>query len=167
MNEPLHDELLRLSFRAELTPDERARVEAFLAAHPELRGMWEEERALSRAFNALPDAPISSNFTARVLQAVDLDDAATRRDRKRRWWTNWRILKVPRISWAALLLVIGWFAFQEHRASKRMELSRAVSVVSKDFVALPNPELLQDFDAINSFRQVSTISDGELLTALQ
>ena len=167
MNEPLHDELLRLSFRSELTPDERVRVEAFLTAHPELRGAWEEEHALSRALSALPDAPVSSNFTARVLEAVDFDEAATRRERERRWWKNWRVLKVPRLAWATLLLVAGWLAFQEYHASKRTEMGRAVSVVSKNLVELPNPELLQDFDAINSLREVSTISDGELLTALQ
>src|SRR6185436_15646732 len=100
MNEPLHDELLRLSFRSELTPDDRARVEAFLAAHPELRGVWEEERALSRGLNAMPDAPVSSNFTARVLQAIDLDEAATRRESERRWWRSWSLHKIPRLTWA-------------------------------------------------------------------
>ena len=89
MKEVRNDELVRLSLKAELTPEEESRLEAWLAAHPETRAAWDEDRALGRALQSLPDAPLASNFTARVLQAVDLEETRAERGRRapeQSWW---------------------------------------------------------------------------------
>ena len=74
MNDVRHEELMRLSWKRKLTPEEESRLEAWLAANPKARTEWNEDRALGRALHSLPDVPISSNFTARVLQAVELEE---------------------------------------------------------------------------------------------
>ena len=59
------------SWRRKLTEAEQAELRAYLAAHPDARADWEMESALNAALTRLPDAPVPSNFTARVLQAVE------------------------------------------------------------------------------------------------
>ena len=60
-------------------------MRAWLAAHPEAQADWEAEAGLSEALGQLPDAPVPSNFTARVLQSVERESAAERRRRSRKW----------------------------------------------------------------------------------
>ena len=48
---------------------------AHLAAHPEAQADWEAEAGLNDALGRLPDVAVSSNFTARVLQAVEREIA--------------------------------------------------------------------------------------------
>jgi len=62
-------ELTERAWRRALSPDEKARLRQHLAAHPQARRQWECEVALTNALNRLPPAPVSSNFTALVLQA--------------------------------------------------------------------------------------------------
>ena len=162
MKETPEDELLRLSLRAGLTPEDGARLDSLLAAHPEARATWEEDRALGRALQSLPDVPLSSNFTARVLRAVDLDAAQeARRPRSRSWF---RVL-LPRLSWTAAALLLAFFGVQEYRAVQRLELARDVSLM--EMAKLPGADVLQDFDAINQLPQIAATSDEELLNALQ
>lgn len=160
MKETPEDELLRLSLRAGLAPEEEARLESLLAAHPEARAGWEEDLALGRALQSLPDVPLSSNFTARVLQAVDLDIA--REARPPRSW--FRVL-LPRLCGAAAAVLLAFFGVQEYRAVQRMELAKDVSLM--EMAKLPDAGVLQDFDAINQLQQVAVASDEELLQALQ
>ena len=160
MNETPEDELMRLSLRARLTPEEESHLESLLAAHPQARAAWEENRALGRALQALPDVPLASNFTARVLQAVDLD--AAREARPRRSW--FRVL-LPRLSWTAAAVLLAFFGVQEYRAVKRLELAKDVSLM--EMAKLPGADVLQDFDAISQLQQVAATSDEELLKALQ
>lgn len=70
MPSPVSQELTELAWRRGLTPDEQARLRQYLAAHPAARSQWELEAALTRALDRLPPAPVSSNFTALVLKAV-------------------------------------------------------------------------------------------------
>lgn len=164
-----HDnEWLRLSLKAELTPEEESRVEAWLAGQPDerARAHWEEDRALARALQALPDAPVSSNFTARVWQQIDAEEArATKvtRSGKGEWW---RVF-LPRLGWATAAVALTVAGTHEFRVSQQKQLARDVSFVGHDLAAAPAPEVLQDFDAINQLRQVAAGSDDELLIALQ
>lgn len=166
MKDVRNDEFLRLSMKPVLSPDDEARLEAFLAAHPEARATWDEERALGRALQALPDAPVSSNFTARVLQAVDLGAARDERSRTRGDWLRafW-----PRLSWAGLAALLAFFCIDEVRLRKQKQIVQKQIVgdvvwVSKDSAKLPSPEVLRDFDAINQMRAAS---DDELLVVLK
>ncbi len=79
MNEHEQNELWEKSLRGRLTPKEQAQLESWLAARPDLRAQWEEEVALCQMIRQLPDAPVSSNFTALVMQAVAQEERAAQR----------------------------------------------------------------------------------------
>ena len=166
MKEVHNDELVRLSLKAGLTSEEESRLEAWLAAHPEARTAWEEDRALGRALQALPDAPLASNFTARVLQAVDLEESRVERGR-RAPERSWLRVFWPRLGWAAVVALLTVVVVHENRVAKRTQLVRDVTFVSEDVAKLPAPEVLGDFDAITQLRQATSGSDDELLIALQ
>lgn len=157
-----NEDLIRLSMKPELSPDDQARLEIYLAAHPELRVLWEQERALGRALQSLPDVPVSSNFTARVLQAVDLEE--TRAERATRPETSWARLWLPRIGWSTAALALTLMAAHQYRTTvERNRLAQDVAFVTEDISKLP-PEVLRDFRLIESLHQAS---DAQLLTALQ
>src|SRR6185503_7019948 len=147
MKDVRNDELIRLSMKPVLSPDDEACLEAFLATHPEARATWEEERALGRALQSLPDAPVSSNFTARVLQAVDLEEARAGRAKPSWFPRGW-----PRLGWATVAALVAILGVQEwrnvQRAQLRAQLMKDVTLVSSDITKLPSVEVLRDFDAI-------------------
>ena len=164
MNDMRKDELIRLGMHRELTPEEESRLEGWLAAHPEARAPWEGERALSRALRSLPDMPVSSNFTAGVLQAVELEEA--REGRRARSKSRLHLL-LPRWRWgvaAALLVSLGVY---ELRTVRRAQFDNQLRIVSSDLAKLPGPEILEDFDAIARLQEVSVTSDEELLAAFK
>jgi anti-sigma factor RsiW len=168
MNEMRNEELVRLSLRRELAPEEASKLEAHFAAHPEQRALWDEERAVSRAVQSLPDVPVSSNFTAQVLQALERESRDVTREPVRR---PWFASLFPRIGLAGLALCVGVLAAQKWVQTEKQEKFAAdVSFAARDLAAVPNAELLQDFDAIRELGQVSTVSlagDEELLRVLQ
>jgi hypothetical protein len=167
MNEVRNEELVRLSLRRELTPEEMSRLEQHFAAHPDVRAIWEDERALSRAVQSLPDVPVSSNFTSRVLQALDADEMREARQSTRR---NWRHHFLPRFAWTTAACLIALFGIQQWRTAKQEKFAKDVSFAAADLAKLPSAEVLQDFDVIREMGQVSaisSISDDELLRVLQ
>src|SRR5438067_2362092 len=99
-NDPGFRKWREISWRRKLTPAEEAELRAWLAVHPEARAEWEAEIALTNTLvRSLPDVPVASNFTARVLQAVDRETAA-REPRLPGWqpWKRW----LPRVALGAL-----------------------------------------------------------------
>src|ERR1700690_4482069 len=66
-DEPLQNPLRELVWRRKLTEAERAG----LRAPPETQADLEFESLLTEGLARLPDAPVPSNFTARVLQAAE------------------------------------------------------------------------------------------------
>ncbi len=146
MNEFDYKTLLEKRWRQRLTPAEEASVRAWLAQHPESKAHWELESQLSEALEKLPDAPVSSNFTARVLQAVQREEEAPKRSANARPWFI-RIL-LPRA--AVAMVVLGMAVlYHEHSTAtaKRAELVQGVKVVAGG-PSLPGPEIFQDFDSI-------------------
>jgi anti-sigma factor RsiW len=175
MSDPIYDELIRLSLKRELTDDDRARIETSLAAHPELREQWEADFALGRLVNRPLDVRLSSNFTARVLEQLDLDERATVRTSRSRW-REWLRRIEPRLGLGfacAAALAFGAHQYRvlqtarAHDQIERVQLARELRVVSQEIASLPSPELFTDFNAINQLRQVSSVSDDELLKVLQ
>src|SRR5437764_13595409 len=75
MNDPDLSRLLDTARRPPLTAEEETRLYACLADDPSTRAIWEEEMALNRLLDRLPDAPLSSNFTTQVLQALERADS--------------------------------------------------------------------------------------------
>lgn len=161
-NDPVPEELRALIWRRNLTPAEAARWRAWLASHPEAQGDGEVEAALTEALGSLPDAPMPSNFTARVLHAAQLEDA-----RKQRAASGWgRLLTVgwlPRVAAAAVVLGLALLSFEHIQdVRKQNELAHRLSSIGV-VPDPPHPEALEDFKAI---RQLST-PDDQLLSLMQ
>lgn len=101
--------LLRLAADDELTPDERARLEAHLGAHPDDRARIDAERALRARVGALldrsPAAPASLRASVENILASASDDAPVvirRTDQ-----SFWRRSLTPFAIAAGLLLVVS------------------------------------------------------------
>ena len=105
----------------------------------------------------LPDAPVPSNFTARVMQAVELEESRARR----RWHFNWNLRALlPRAAVAATVVVCGTLALREYQLdARRAELAKSVALVTSS--QLPSVEALKNFDAIARMSQPH--ADEELL----
>jgi ferric-dicitrate binding protein FerR (iron transport regulator) len=166
MNDPSYHPLRELSWRRKLTAAEAAELQAWLAAHPETRADWEAEAGLNEALGRLAGAPVPSNFTARVLQAVERDAAAELRRRKQSWqvWRRWRWL--PKAAFAAVVLSAGLISYEQAaKAARPAEYGQSVAVVA-DVSSLPGPDVLKDFDAIRALKPTPS-ADEELLVALK
>ena len=121
----------------------------------------ELEARLNRALAGLPDVRVPSNFTARVLQAVELEEALAAR-RKRRW--NWRAL-LPRVAVATAAIVIAGVVVQQHEVNtQRTALAKSVAFVASS--PMPSVEALKNFDVIQRINQPQH-ADEELLALLQ
>jgi len=164
MNDNAYRRLLEQSWRGKLSSADQQELRAWLEAHPEARTDWEAETALSRVIATLPNVPVSSNFTARVLDAVRQEPVKMRRPSV--IWAGWIGSLLPRSAIAAvLLLMAAGFAYQKHATLRRTQLAQSVAAVS-EVTSLPSPEILQDFEAI---RQLSPTpaADNELLALMQ
>ena len=60
MNESEFNELRETSWRRKLMPAEELRAQAHLAAHPEAQTAWEEDLALTRQLQDLPNVRMSN-----------------------------------------------------------------------------------------------------------
>jgi hypothetical protein len=133
-----------------------------LHAQPEL----ELEATLTRVLTEIPDAPVPSNFAARVLDAVELVEQAERRKARSPGWTlNWRLFW-PRVAAVAAVLIFVGVAIQRYETrAHRFTLAKNVVMVA---VAqpLPSVDALENLDAIQRMSQ-SGHADGELLAVLQ
>lgn len=164
MNEFDFKLFLEERWRRKLTPAEEASVRAWLAQHPESKADWELEGELSAALDKLPNVPVPSNFTARVLQAVERETAvAPRQPARGMAWFIRRLL--PRAAVAAAAVIAGVLTYREHTTAKRAELVRGVKVVT-GVSSLPSPEILQDFDTIRQM-PAATGSDPELIALMK
>ena len=123
----------------------------------------EVEMRLTGALAKIPDVPVPSNFTARVLAAVETDEAQAARSRD--WTLNWRRLW-PRVAFAAAVLIFCGVSLQ------RFEVRHQRAALAKNVILLasarplPSLEALENLDAIQRMVQAGH-ADGELLAALQ
>ena len=164
-DDPIHNHLRELSWRRELTGAEEAELRAWLAARPEAQADWDAEARLSAALGRLPDVPVPSNFTARVLQMVEKEAAAELRQGKGKWQFSRRLRWLPKLAFAAIALGAGLVSYHEVQATRFAEYGHSVAAVS-DVSSLPGPEILQDFDAIRASDPAS-LPDEQLLAALK
>ncbi|HWI59966.1 MAG TPA: hypothetical protein VNZ22_22245 [Bacillota bacterium] len=166
MNDPLYNRLCEASWRRPLTEAEQAELRAWLAAHPEAQAEWAAEAGLNDALARLPDVPLASNFTARVLQAAQRESA--REARAPAWgWRFWqaRFRWLPRVAFAAMVLSAGLISYHHVQVTRRVDLVQGVAAVA-EVASLPSPEILKDFDAIRALDQTPP-ADEELLTLMQ
>jgi hypothetical protein len=162
-NDPIYNRLRELSWRRELTGAEEAELRAWLAAHPEARADWEAEAGLNAALGRLPDAPVASSFTARVVEAVEREAAAGLRQPGGWGWLRLRWL--PRAAFAAAVVAAGLLSYLLIQNTERKKLAESVVAVS-DASSLLSPEILQDFDAIR-VSNPSPPPDEQLLAVLK
>jgi len=152
-NQPdnLHESL----WRRRLSAAERAE----LGTQPEL----EREARLTEALAKVSNTPVPSNFTARVLAAIDLEEA--RLARTPGWLGNWRFL-FPRVAVAGAVLIIAGISLQRYEVNlQRTALAKTVALVAST-PSLPNVDALENLEAIQRMSR-SAHADGELLAALQ
>ncbi len=158
--------LVEESWRRPLTVDEQARLDAWLVANPAGRSEWEADVSLTRELQRLPDAPLASNFTGQVMLAVDRElAAAARRPSFLDTVTRWFRRPASRLAWAVLLVGVGLFGYQQHRAGVRNELAKGFSALAS-MAALSDPAVFKDFDAVRRLGQAAPTDDEELLAVL-
>ncbi len=154
-DDPLFRRLLETSWRRKLSSSEEAQLRSWLAKHPEAQADWEAETILNSGLHQLPDVPVASNFTARVLQAVERESATTAGRAPR--LLVWRLL--PRLGFAVLAGSLGFVAYQQTIAARQAGFAQSVETVS-DFS--PSPEILSDFEAIRAMNRTPS-PDEQLL----
>jgi hypothetical protein len=155
--------LIETSWRRPLTEAERARLGEILGANPQWQESWHEDAALNGLLRRLPNAAVSTNFTARVVQAarrVPPKPAWRRRLEAFPWLSaGW----VPRVAVVAAMICCGLLSFHEYQALRRAQEARAIASVTR---LVPSIDLLANFDTISRMNKVR-VADDELLTVLQ
>ena len=132
---------------------------ASLRTRPEL----ELEARLTAALAKIPETPVASNFTARILAAIEREEAQTARSLG--WTLNWRALW-PRVAVAAAVLIFAGVSIQRYEAnSHRTALVKNVILLAAS-QPQPSVDALENLDAIQRMSQ-SARADGDLLAALQ
>ena len=162
-NDPIYNRLRELSWRRKLTAAEAAELQSWLQAHPGAQVGWESEAALNAALGWLPEAPVASNFTARVVEAA-LREAAVQR-RRAGWWTWPRLRWLPKAAFAAGVVGAGLVSYLVVQHVERRKLAESVATLA-EVSSLPSPEILQDFDAIRASSPAAA-PDEQLLAALK
>src|ERR1039457_1946654 len=120
-DDPIYTRLRELSWRRKLTDAEEAQLRALLAARPEAQADWDTEASLNALLGRLPDVPVPSNFTARMLQAVEREAAAELRPGERKW-QFWRRLRwLARVAFAAIALGAGVLSYHQIQAARFAE----------------------------------------------
>ena len=129
MNQSEFDNLLQTAYERDLTDGELARLERWLAANPADQAEWE---ALDHLLATLPDTPVATNFTARVLDEVRCAEAA-QPALGQAWWRRLLVLQFRPIQIAAaamLVMVIGGIGYQSHLNQSRAEMAASVASVA-------------------------------------
>lgn len=123
----------------------------------------ELDARLTEALGKISHAPVPYNFTARVLEAIELEEAKAARSRG--WTWNWRTL-FPRMAVATAVLIFAGVSIQRYEIhSQHAQLMKNVAMVATT-QPLPSVDALENLDAIQRMSQ-SGHADGELLAALQ
>ena len=160
MNNPDYQRLREQAWRRKLTLAELADLRA---ARPESAVEMELEAALSDALERLPEAPVPSNFTTRVLQGIErevIPSAPGARD----WSWIWRVF-APRAAVAMLVIGSGVFAIHQHQVQQRAGMVESLKTVAA-VQSLPSSQALQDFDVIQKLDS-NPAADKELIALLQ
>ncbi len=161
--DPVYQRLRELSWRRPLTAAEQAELRAWLVVHPGAQVEAEAEAALSEALARLPDAPVPSNFTARVWQTIERDDTTKVRATVPRpaWW--WRVI-VPRLAVVTAVVGAGLLVYRHNKAVQQVELAKSFLVVASP--SLADPKVIEDFEVICQLSP-PTAADEELLKLME
>jgi hypothetical protein len=120
-----------------------------------------EQRQVRELLSKLPNAPVASNFTARVLQAIDAAEARPPRWHLMAW--NWRAF-FPRATVTAAAAGIAAIGLYQHELSvQRQNFARSVVAVASQ--PMPSVDALKNFDAIQRMGQTARPDDDLLALA--
>ena len=162
--DPVYQRLCELSWRRPLTAPERAELRAWLIAHPEAQADAEIELALNQALARLPDAPVPSNFTARLGQTIERDVASkVRAPAPRRTW-SWRVL-VPRFAVATVVVGSGLLVYRHNESVQQVEFAKSF-LAEAGAPALADPKVIADFEVICQLSP-PTAADEELIKLME
>ncbi|HEY6167238.1 MAG TPA: hypothetical protein VI454_04305 [Verrucomicrobiae bacterium] len=165
MNEREFQRLIETARARALTAEEQTRLDAWLLAHPEAQFEWDEEQHVSRLIGALPDVPMSPNFTARVVAAVEHGQRAQPPVFSfAAWWR--RALPMPRLAMAIVTVAVIGVSLWQYHVHERQNVAASVQALSA-VAAVPSVDVLKDFDAIRRLGQLPASGDDEVLAALQ
>jgi hypothetical protein len=165
MNELEYMKLREEAWRRPLTADEKRQLQSYLLVHADAHADWEEEAALTQLLARVPDARLSSNFTARVIQAIELEQLHAQRKgilgfRRLRSW-------LPRLAITGLVVGLGTFGYQGYRHRElQQQRTQYLDTLAVAAATLP-PKVWDDFDAIVSLGPpISSAKDDVLWAAL-
>lgn len=164
MNKSTYNQAKEKSWVEPLSAEESAELRQFLAANPDLQSDWDEDSSLTTALNRLPNAPVSSNFTALVMQAVVRVEMDVERSPSR-WRSFWRHGWLPKSGAALAMLCLGTLSFHEYQQVARAKLAADVKEFAET-APIPQVEWLKNFDTIEQMSKVQ-VADNELLMARQ
>ena len=167
------NQLLDAATRRQLTAAEEDQLRVCLAEDPSAKAVWEDQMALSRLLGGLPDAPLSTNFTAQVLQSLERD--ARKRLSRARWIFRWPGLRRPArpFAIACLVLALGAVGYWQQRTLRRGKMALALAHVARSVetvsqvAPLPPVEMWQDYEPISRLDQTRPQADEELLDVLK
>jgi hypothetical protein len=117
------------------------------------------QRQMRELLSRLPDAPIASNFTARVLQAVELEEM--RRSRWRLFDWHWRAF-FPRAAAASVVAALAVFTAHQHELYVRQVALAKSAAFMVNSQPMPSVDALKNFAAIQRMSQPAH-PDDELL----
>lgn len=167
MNSSEYTRLIEIASHRKLKRSEEEAVQQFLSEHPEEQGRWEEEQRLNQCLRALPDVPVSSNFSARVISEVAAQARpAGRRIMRPDWIWSGRWAR-PAMAFSLVVLVLAGAGLNIRRTNQVHERAESIAAMSR-VAGLPPVDLLQDFEAIQRLSQAPRESDAAyLLSALE
>ena len=162
-----YQHLVEESWRRPLRAEEQRQLAAWLEQHPEETGTWTEEAALTSALRRLPDAPVASNFTAQVLQAIDrAETSAAREAAGDAGWRRWLLPWLPRLAVASLVIAVAWIGWRQLEHRREGQLASALVQFSAAASAVPEPAVFGDFEVIRRLGQPQPASDEALFAVL-
>lgn len=129
---------------------------------PDAPAEVELELRLTDALSRLKDAPVSSNFTARVLAEIGREEQQTARRPLWHWrWNFW-----PRLAGTTAALLLAAVLVEHHeKVSHRLQMAQTLASVA-DMHSMPSVDALNNFEAIQAMGQHAH-ADEELLALAQ
>ncbi|MSU61388.1 MAG: hypothetical protein EXS31_03170 [Pedosphaera sp.] len=138
-------------------------------SQPEEWAHLDIEIVMNRLLDELPDAPVPSNFTSRVMERIQLERRAAHRSRPARWWDSLAHLVWGRkLAIMASFLAVGFLSYQQYQMFVRRDLAQSIASLAS--VVQPTLEVLQDLSAIEGFKQValhSAVEETDLMDAMK
>ena len=172
MTEAEFNQIREVAWRRPLTAREQADARAWIAAHPEMADELALDLALAQAVHRIPDTPVSSNFTARVMESIDRE--AVDLERAGFWeklMGDYRVW-LPRLAGVMGVIILGLGIWAWNGRVERAKITSVLTQVaqltpSKDSfqTEFQSPNVWKDFDTIRRLNEI--LPDNDLLTILK